>query len=913
MEVIILILLIFVQLLVVSSSIRLIFSTNKSKEWLLIVSTLLFLGVGFTITVYITFASGIDFDNNLTNLLSGLCISSLLLVGIVVTQPSFRKIQIVDEDINSSRKYSPLSVDDVGIATWEYNFQTQVNQVSEQLINLLEIINLSKKENGFYPLNDWAERIHPNSLDKTMEAFNAVLERKTNNYSVEQLVYREDGSYIWLHSRGKVVSEYANGVPKVMIGTSEDITDRKNTEDKLRLSSKVFSDTKEGIIITDISGVIISVNPAFCEITGYSQGEVVGQNPRILSSGKQNAAFYEDMWQTINHKGHWQGEVWNRRKNGEEYAELLSISSILDEEGKVNHYIGIFTDITHSKKQQESLAQMAHYDLLTQLPNRTLLADRFSQALARSNRKQNILAVCFLDLDKFKPVNDRYGHEVGDKLLIEVARRLKKTIRDEDTVSRQGGDEFVLLLGDIESLSHCEQMLKRIINFVEKPYLIANQSLVIGASIGVTLYPTDNSDSDTLLRHADQAMYEAKLAGRNRYKLFNTEQDQQNIKKNIRFNEIHSALENNEMCLYYQPKVNMITGKVFGAEALLRWLDPEKGLIPPLDFLPIINETELEISVGNWVINNAFQQINTWRTQGIDIEVSVNISSYHLQSPSFIADLEKTMSLYPKVDSKNLQLEILESSALGDIKSISTITKTCVEDLGVNIALDDFGTGYSSLTHLRSLPAKTVKIDQTFVRDMLDDPNDYVIIDGVIGLANSFNRTVISEGVETTEQGLMLLAMGCNEAQGYGIARPMPAFDFQEWLASYIPNQHWLTYAVKPRTLKEKKIKLFKLTFAQWVKHFENNINAEPCTGSQWPILIRTDCHCSIWIKRARKEQVFEESWLIKLGLNHSLMHDIADDLYMKYEQGDILNARDGLNDFELAVNNLTAVLDQYE
>jgi len=619
------------------------------------------------------------------------------------------------------------------------------------------------------------------------------------------------------------------------------------------------------------------------------------------------------MWKSILDLGYWQGEVWNRKKDGSLYAELLSISSILDEEGKVLNYVGIFTDITHSKKQQESLEQMAHYDVLTQLPNRTLLADRFSQALAHSLRKQNLLAVCFLDLDNFKPVNDLYGHEVGDTLLVEVADRLKTIVRDEDTVSRQGGDEFVLLLGDIDSFSHCEQMLNRIIESLAQPYLIDDQSLLISASIGVTLYPLDDSDLDTLMRHADQAMYEAKLAGRNCYHLFNTEQDQRSIQKTIRLNEIRNALENNEMCLYYQPKVNMSTGKVFGAEALIRWIHPEKGLIPPLEFLPAIEATDLEITVGNWVIDNALQQLDTWRAQGLDLEVSVNISSYHMQSASFIADLDKLLALYPKVDSKKLQLEILESSALGNLQSISTIIKTCIKSLGVTIALDDFGTGYSSLTHLRNLPAKIIKIDQTFVRDVLDDPNDYVIIDGIIGLANSFGREVIAEGVETTEHGLMLLVMGCSEAQGYGIARPMPAAELYNWLNDYSPNQQWLNYANKHRTEKEKKIKLFRLTLAQWANHFESNINAEPETDTRWPILKRTKCHCGIWIKHARQELFFEENCLIELENAHNAMHDIADNLFKKHQEDSIESARDGLADLKQAVDNLINVLGQAE
>ncbi|MCK5354878.1 MAG: diguanylate cyclase, partial [Methyloprofundus sp.] len=506
-----------------------------------------------------------------------------------------------------------------------------------------------------------------------------------------------------------------------------DITERQKAEERLQLSAKVFSETNEGIIITGTAGTIIDVNPAFSDITGYSRNEVIGKNPRMLSSGKHSPEFYATMWQTINEQGHWQGEVWNRKKDGTLYAELLSISPISDEEGKALHYVGIFSDITHSKKQQETLELIAHYDVLTQLPNRVLLADRFIQALAHNKRQETLLAVCFLDLDNFKPVNDTYGHETGDQLLIEVAERIEENIRGEDTVSRHGGDEFVLLLGDVESPDHCEQVLERIIESLAKPYLIDGQVLSISASIGVSIYPMDEADLDTLMRHADQAMYQAKLAGRNRYSFFNAEQDELDAKRNIKLREIEKALENNDLCLYYQPKVNMETGEVFGVEALIRWIHPEKGIIMPVDFLPIIEATELEIQMGNWIINAALKQLEMWQQQNIKLEVSVNISSYHLQSTSFLDELEKILSLYPCVNSKSLQLEILESSALSDLKLISSIIKTCINSFGISIALDDFGTGYSSLTHLRNLSAKTIKIDQSFVRDILDDPNDYAI------------------------------------------------------------------------------------------------------------------------------------------------------------------------------------------
>jgi len=701
-----------------------------------------------------------------------------------------------------------------------------------------------------------------------------------------------------------------------VIGVSSlvmDVTEKQKTEEQLRLSSRVFSDTHEGIIITDAKANIIDVNPAFCHITGYSREEAIGKNPKFLSSGKQSPDFYSDLWCALGEHGHWQGEIWNRKKNDTLYAELLTISAIIDDEGEILQYVGLFSDITHIKQQQEKLLQMAHYDVLTQLPNRVLLEDRYIQAQAHCNRKESLLAVCFLDLDNFKPVNDRYGHGAGDQLLIDVAERIKAVIREEDTVSRQGGDEFALLLGDIESLAFCEQLLERILHSLAQPYFIDDQSVSISASIGVSLYPKDDANLDTLMRHADQAMYQAKIAGRNNYSFFNAEQNQRTIQKNNQLKELKNALLNNEFCLYYQPKVDMRTGKVFGAEALIRWLHPKKGLIPPLKFLPVIEDTELEILIGDWVIDEALKQLDKWKNQGINLEVSINISSYHLQSPLFVANMAHALARFPNVDSSTVQLEILESSALGDIKSISHIIQTCMHTLGINIALDDFGTGYSSLTHLKNLFAKTIKIDQSFVRDVLDDPSDYAIIDGIIGLAHSFYRDVIAEGVETTEHGLMLLIMGCHNAQGYGIAKPMPASDFPNWLDNYIPNQEWLAYGKKVRTQKETRIKLCRLTLKQWQEHFEFNIQSSPDKVEHWPIPIKTKCHCGVWIKRAKEDQLIEENCLKILENQHNSMHTIADNLFNKYQKGEFDAARDGLTLLRTVFEKITHVLEQCE
>lgn len=396
------------------------------------------------------------------------------------------------------------------------------------------------------------------------------------HHAIYRIQRPDNGENRWIECRGhKVLGP--NGEIEKFSGFVQDITERKLAEEQLQLSARVFSDTHEGITITDANKKIVDVNPAFCEITGYSRTEVIGENPRILSSGKQTPEFYEVMWQEINEHGHWQGEVWNRKKNGEVYAELLTISSLTNDSDEITNYVGVFTDITSSKRQQEQLSLMAHYDVLTGLPNRALFVDRFHQAIAHSKRTETMLAICFLDLDNFKPVNDNYGHETGDKLLIEVAKRISANLREEDTVSRQGGDEFALLLNDIESYTQCEQTLQRIHHALAEPYLINDYPHKITASSGVTLYPSDNGDIDTLLRHADQAMYQAKLAGKHRHQLFNPEQDKHTINKHHQLDEIKRALINDNFNLYFQPKVNMVTGDVFGVEALIRWLHPDRG------------------------------------------------------------------------------------------------------------------------------------------------------------------------------------------------------------------------------------------------------------------------------------------------------------------------------------------------
>ena len=652
--------------------------------------------------------------------------------------------------------------------------------------------------------------------------------------------------------------------------------ERKQSDEKQQISLSVFNSAHEGILITDAQGKIITVNPMFSLVTGYSSEEVVGKNPNILKSDKHSDEFYADIWQSVASKYYWKGEIWNRKKNGQVYAELLSISALLDDEGKPRQYLALFSDITESKQQQQSLEQMAHYDVLTNLPNRVLFADRFERAIAHSRRSESLLAVCFLDLDNFKPINDNYGHQIGDQLLIEVATRLKDVTRDEDTVCRQGGDEFALLLVNFDSFQQCEALLRRIHSSLAQPYIIEGETHFISASSGTTIYPLDDGDIDTLIRHADQAMYQAKLAGKNNFRLFDASDDKKIMQQHAKLQEIKQAIDNHEFCLFYQPKVNMKTGKVFGVEALIRWMHPEKGLTPPSSFLSILNGTDIEITLGNWVINEALRQAEIWQQQGITLEVSVNISSHHLQAPNFITQLNEALLRHPHVDPAHFELEVLESTAIGDLETVTSIVRTCRELLGLSVALDDFGTGYSSLTHLRNLHANIIKIDQSFIHDMLDDPDDFAIIEGVISLSKSFDRTVIAEGVETTEHGLMLLLIGCNHAQGYAIARPLPAADVPIWLQNYQPNQEWISCGKSQLTPKESKIKLLHLTANQWYQKFSLKQISPMDPEINWPLMNPQQCHCGAWLKRVHKEQIFDEKWLHSFALAHENMHSIA-------------------------------------
>ena len=493
-------------------------------------------------------------------------------------------------------------------------------------------------------------------------------------------------------------------------------------------------------------------------------------------------------------------EVRMRHKNGH-WVWVLARGRTVEwsENGKPLRMSGTHQDITAQKISQEKLQHIAHYDLLTGLPNRVLLADRLQQSIAQCARRGDHLAVAYLDLDGFKEVNDRYGHDVGDVLLIELSKRMKSTMRTVDTLARIGGDEFIAVLGDLERAQDCQPALARMLQAASEPVTLDGVMMQVSASIGVTIYPRDVGDADQLLRHADQAMYMAKQAGKNRYHLFDMEQAAAVEMRRESLQRIRSALTQREFVLHYQPKVNMRSGELIGVEALIRWQHPERGLLPPATFLSMIEDDILSVELGEWVIGTALAQIALWQTSGLNIPISVNIGALQLQQADFSTRLSDLLAAQPAVKPHFLELEILETSALDNILNVSEIMYAC-RDLGVRFALDDFGTGYSSLTYLKRLPADVLKIDQTFVRDMLDDADDLAIVEGVMGLANAFRRTVIAEGVETIAHGEALLSLGCELAQGYAIARPMPADDLPKWMATWRPDAVWK--AASRRTIR---------------------------------------------------------------------------------------------------------------
>jgi diguanylate cyclase (GGDEF)-like protein/PAS domain S-box-containing protein len=548
---------------------------------------------------------------------------------------------------------------------------------------------------------------------------------------------------------------------------------RKQHEDRLRRAAAVLESTHEGVLITDLDSRIVVINPAFTQITGYSETEILGKTPSLLRSEHHDTAFYRQLWTSVEQNGFWQGEIWNRRKSGEVYPEWLTISAVRDERGDVTNYVGVFSDISQIKNAEERLTHLAHYDALTDLPNRVLMQTLLKHALDRARREDHVLAVLFMDLDRFKNINDSLGHTAGDELLQIASSRLRERIRNSDTVARLGGDEFVLLLEELHDTDDAANIAQNVINlFNQSIRLSTGQDVYVGASIGISVFPNDGNTADELIRNADTAMYQAKAGGRNTYRFY-TESLTLHAEQRLRLEgRLRRALEKGEMLLHYQPLV--ANGRCKGMEALVRWQDPDEGLVPPMQFIPLAEETLIILPLGEWVLRTACARMKDWLDAGIALEtIAVNLSPVQFQQADFV-QMTHTILLETGLPASHLELEITEGAIMGQGQEAEE-KLAALQDLGVRISIDDFGTGYSSLAYLKRFPINKLKIDQSFVRDIPDNSASMEIAATIIAMARNLKLEVLAEGVETQQQLAYLKSLGCDTFQGYLFSRPMPA------------------------------------------------------------------------------------------------------------------------------------------
>jgi diguanylate cyclase (GGDEF)-like protein/PAS domain S-box-containing protein len=582
---------------------------------------------------------------------------------------------------------------------------------------------------------------------------------------------RKDGSLVAVRLSGSLVTT-PDGEKRI-ISVVEDISRYERAESRVKLLASVFEHSGEGFLITDHENRIIEINPSFTKLTGYRPEEVIGRNPKLLSSGRATPEQYREMWEAIRDKGVWQGEIWDRHKNGHIYPKWLTVSVVRDDQGRITHHIGSFTDITEHKAAEERIHYLAHHDALTQLPNRFNLHGRLEQALAAAERDHRQVAVMFIDMDRFKNINDSLGHHVGDALLVEVAQRLRDSTRHSDIVARLGGDEFVVVLTETE-IAAIPALAGKIISRLGEAYFIAERELSSTPSIGISVYPEDGDSVEELMKNADTAMYHAKAMGRNNYQFFAASMNESAAEGLALESGLRRALEREEFLLHYQPQIEIASGRIIGFEALIRWQHPEMGLIPPFKFIPIAEETGLILPMGKWVVEEALRQLAAWDKLGVSgLRMAVNLSAHQLRDPTLQEFLVAELARHG-LDGKRLELEITESVAMQHPERTTPVLDR-LRELGIELAIDDFGTGYSSLAYLKKLPLDRLKLDRSFVMDIEHDSNDATISAATISLAHSLGLAVVAEGVETAAQLEFLRSLNCDFAQGYYFSKPLPA------------------------------------------------------------------------------------------------------------------------------------------
>lgn len=662
-----------------------------------------------------------------------------------------------------------------GLGSYILDFKTGIWESSEILDTLLGI-----DQNYEHSFEGWRTLVHPDDRDWVDHYFKEEVIGNHKQFNQEyRIICHNNQVERWVHGLGKLEFD-AQGLPVKMVGTIQDITNTKQVTSSLLKLSLAVEQSPNSIVITDLEGNIEYVNSAFTTITGYTKEEVLGKNPSILKSDQTPQSTYDDMWQHLIGGEIWHGELINRKKDQSTYIESATISPVKQSDGKITNYVAIKEDITEKKKSEAYIENLAHFDQLTGLPNRVMLNDRVTYLLGMAQRIHEPLAVMFLDLDHFKNINDTLGHTIGDQVLIEIANRIKAAIRDEDTVSRLGGDEFIMLFPNTDS-NAAMRIATKLITEISKISIIEHNELTITPSIGIAIYPNDGENFETLLKNADTAMYKVKSDSRNNFHFF-TQEMQLNLARNLRLeNALRHALKRNELEVYYQPQVAIEDGSIIGAEALLRWHHPELGMISPAEFIPIAEGSGQIIEIGEWVLRTAIVQTKQWIDSGFaPMIIAVNLSAIQFRQKNLltlVTNILEEVQLLPEY----LELELTEAVTMDDPKSVIEVMNTFHEQ-GIRMSIDDFGTGYSSLSYLKQFKVYKLKIDQSFIHDISNDPDDRAIVSAIIDMAHNLGLQTIAEGVETAEQLAFLRLHGCNEVQGYYFSKPLPSVEFEQFL-----------------------------------------------------------------------------------------------------------------------------------
>jgi len=685
-----------------------------------------------------------------------------------------RERQATTERLAQSEERLRMTLDSVGIGLKEVNLRTHRVRLDATAARIIGLGNQAVEVDMDRYLGITFPSITKDEIHQLGEDIDMGRRR---NYTFERSFTRPDGSLCWLRTHGGSLTRMAgSGDDPISLSIMVDVTEQHQQAERERLAMAMFTNSYEAIAITDAKGDIIMVNKAFRDQTGYEPEEVLGANPRILKSGRHDETFYRNLWDALQADDHWQGEIWNRRKDGDIFPALVNISAVRDSAGKITHYVDQSTDISLQKQFEERITYLAYRDSLTDLPNRVLLRDRVEQALATAQREATPLALLFLDLDHFKNINDSLGHVVGDRLLREVAQRLSRAVREMDTVGRLGGDEFLVMLPvtDAEAAAHVAQKL---LDQISQPFAVEAHDLMVTPSIGIAMFPRDGASFDELLKTADTAMYRSKDEGRNTYRFFTPEMNEAVSQRLVLENSLRRAIEAKEFVLFFQPQYDIGARSLIGAEALIRWREPTLGFVSPGQFIPIAEESNLIEAIGAWVLDEACRQIRSWIDQGYPmLRVSVNFSARQFAARGVVENFDRVLARHG-LSGAALEVEITESLLAGDMEYTLGVL-TALRARGVHVAVDDFGTGYSSLSYLKRFPINRLKIDQSFVRDIESDADDRAIATAVVTLGHSLGMQVIAEGVEGETQLEILAAMGCDEVQGFHLGRPMSAEQF---------------------------------------------------------------------------------------------------------------------------------------